>query len=236
HVLQVMSNFAKALRHQLVPKKLLEKKLRIVGWDKTVPAPGKGFKTETLTQVQGSVFCDRVDRGLLRLESWSKLVLVQDIDGTALLKASDLKAAVKKRSEVLQQLEHEQDTDVESEDDEAMPQRVKPKSCPYRNARNSAAVPAYADLKDDDTDSSSDGYRPTSRKSKNKALPTRGFSHPLSDDSLPEVDQIGGCESSSADDKATIYHNISQITGPIAISDSLYLISKPAWSFCTSFT
>ena len=135
-------------------------------------------------------------------------MLVQDIDGTALLKASDLKAAVKKRSEgkttlqcaywllkigsVLQQLEHEQDADVESEDDEAMPHRVEPKSRPYRNARNSAAVPAYADLKDDDTDSSSDGYRPTSRKSKNKALPTRGFSHPLSDDSLPEVDQIGG--------------------------------------------
>ena len=62
---------------------------RIIGWDKTVPVPGevfvywqmytsgslctgKGFDNKTLTQVQGLLFCERINQGLLKLESWSK--------------------------------------------------------------------------------------------------------------------------------------------------------------------
>ncbi|KAI5900012.1 uncharacterized protein SCHCODRAFT_02661578 [Schizophyllum commune H4-8] len=194
-----------------------------------MPASNKGFKTETLTQIQGTVFCDHVDKGLLQLEPWSKhayhlyvddipylaVVLVQDIDGIPSLKASDLKAAVKKRSEVIRQQEHKQDADIESEDDsyqEALPCHVETRSHLYRSTRNCAPVPAHADLEDGNTNSSSDAYRPTPHKS--KALPTREFSHPLSDDSLPSVDKISAA--------------ICPITVPIAVSDSFHLISKPS--------
>ncbi|KAL1697789.1 hypothetical protein EV121DRAFT_274858 [Schizophyllum commune] len=58
--------------------------------------------------VQGLLFCERINQGLLKLESWSKderrltpgsveylaVALVKDIDGTALLNASDVKAAL----------------------------------------------------------------------------------------------------------------------------------------------